>query len=75
MNFGKSLVLYLLRVSARIQLWKIRPVVIGIGGSSGKTSTAKFIETILSENHKVRGTAGKNSETGVPLSILGIKTF
>ena len=73
MNLAKSLVLYILRVSARIQLWKIRPVVIGIGGSSGKTSTAKFIETILSEKYKILATAGKNSETGIPLSILGIK--
>ncbi|MEK9178277.1 MAG: Mur ligase family protein [Patescibacteria group bacterium] len=71
-NMAKRLVLFYLKIGAKIQLWKVRPKIIGVGGASGKTSTAGFIEAILSEKYKVRATHGKNSETGIPLSILGI---
>lgn len=68
-----SFVLCYLRVLAKIQLFKVKPVVIGMGGASGKTSLSNFISLILSQRYKVLGTYGKNSETGIPLSILGIK--
>lgn len=67
-----SLVLWYLRMLAKIQLIKIRPVIIGVGGASGKTSLSNFIFQILSKKYKVIETKGKNSETGIPLSILGI---
>lgn len=65
-------VLFYLRVLAKIQLKKIDPVIIGIGGASGKTSLSGFIYLILKEKYKVRQGFGKNSETGIPLNILGI---
>ena len=73
MNVIKSLLLLYLRTAVRVQLAKIRPIIVGVGGSSGKSPTAGFIETILKTKYKVLGTGGKNSETGIPFSILGIK--
>ncbi len=67
-----SFVLWYLRVLAKIQLLKIRPVIVGVGGASGKTSLSNFIFQILSKKYKVIETKGKNSETGIPLSVLGI---
>lgn len=65
-----NLTLWYLRFFAKLQLLKFRPIVIGIGGASGKTSVANFIVKIVSGKFKVRETKGKNSETGIPLSIL-----
>lgn len=67
------LVLWHLRIFARIQLLKFSPIVVGVGGASGKTSLSNFISLILAQKYKVLETQGKNSETGIPLSILGIK--
>ncbi len=65
-------VLWYLRALAKIQLSKINPVVIGIGGASGKSSTCSLVAASLSSKFKVKAGKGKNSETGVPLDILGI---
>lgn len=68
-----SFALWYLRVLAKIQLLKVRPTIVGVGGASGKTSLSNFISLILSQKFKILETKGKNSETGIPLSILGIK--
>jgi len=65
-------VLFYFRILARFQLKKINPIIIGIGGASGKTSLSGLIFLILKEKYKVRQGMGKNSETGLPLNILGI---
>lgn len=65
-------VLLYFRILAKVQLKKINPLVIGVGGASGKTSLSGLIYLILKEKYKVRQGMGKNSETGIPLSILGI---
>lgn len=61
-----------LRFFAKIQLAKFRPVVVGVGGASGKTSLSNFIRIIASQKFKVLETKGKNSETGIPLTILNL---
>jgi len=61
-----------LRIAARIQLKKINPIIIGIGGSSGKSSVAKLSSDILRKKYKIKESNGKNSETGIPLNILDI---
>jgi UDP-N-acetylmuramoyl-tripeptide--D-alanyl-D-alanine ligase len=63
-------VLWYLRLFSSIQLRKINPVVIGIGGASGKSSLSNLTYVILSTKYKVRQGKGKNSETGIPLDIL-----
>lgn len=67
------LFLFYLRILAKIQLAKSRPVVIGVGGASGKTSLSRFLSLILEKNFKVLETRGKNSSSGIPLSILKFK--
>lgn len=66
-------ILWYLRVFAKLQLKKIDPFVIGVGGASGKTSLSNFIYIIFKNKYKVRQGRGKNSETGIPLDILGLK--
>ncbi|MEK7160267.1 MAG: Mur ligase family protein [Patescibacteria group bacterium] len=63
-------VLWYLRFFAKLQLKKIKPLIIGVGGASGKTSLSNFIYIIFSKKYKVRQGRGKNSETGIPLDIL-----
>lgn len=67
-----KLVLLYLRILAKIQLKKIRPFIIGVGGASGKTSLSNFIYLILKDDFKVKQGKGKNSETGIPLDILNL---
>jgi len=66
-------VLWYFRILAKIQLLKFRPVIVGVGGASGKTSLVRFVSLILAKKYKVLETGGKNSETGIPLSILRLK--
>lgn len=65
-----NLTLSYLRFLAKRSLKKHRPKIIGVAGSVGKSSTSQAIDAILSNyfNTEVIG----NSETGIPLGILGI---
>ena len=58
---------------ARAQLAKLRPLVIAVGGASGKTSTVSAIVAALEGTRRTRSGGGQNSESGVPLGILGIR--
>lgn len=69
--FKRIVVWYLTRF-ARMQLAKNRAQFIAVGGSSGKTSTASAIVAALGTVRKVKSGVGLNSDTGVPLAILGI---
>ena len=66
-----SLILRYLRWAARIQLKKINPTIIGIAGSSGKTSLVELVGLMLSDQYRVRRTKGENSEIGLPLHVIG----
>ena len=65
-------VLLYLRFWAKVALFIGRPYVIGIAGSVGKSSTRNALAAVLSEHFKTKVVAG-NSETGVPLGILGLE--
>lgn len=69
----KDLYLLYLRTLAKLQLLKFRPLIIGVGGATGKSSLSNFISIILRDKYKVLESGGKNSQTGIPLRILGIK--
>ncbi len=71
-NLFVKLFLFYIRYFAKIQLKKINPVVIGIGGASGKSSTALLIGKVLGSKFSIKEGKGKNSETGIPLNILDI---
>jgi UDP-N-acetylmuramoyl-tripeptide--D-alanyl-D-alanine ligase len=72
----KKLLIYIalwyLKSAARIQLAKIKPKIIGVAGSSGKSSLSSLIFAIISEKFVTKQSKGKNSETGLPLDILDI---
>lgn len=61
-----------LRFFAQIQLRKIHPTVIGVAGSSGKSSLSSLLSSVLGSSFTVKTSEGKNSETGIPLSLLDI---
>lgn len=65
-------ILWYLRTAAKLQLSKVNPLIIGIGGSSGKSSLSRLIAQMLSDSNLVKQSEGKNSETGIPLDILDI---
>ena len=72
-NIFVKLILWYLRVLASLQLKKINPFIVGVGGASGKTSLSNFISLILEKEYKVKQGKGKNSETGIPLDILNLQ--
>lgn len=68
----QQFVQYLLRFFARNILLIYDPVVIGITGSVGKTSTKQAIHAVLAERFRVRtNLKNYNNELGVPLTIIG----
>ncbi|HVZ58458.1 MAG TPA: Mur ligase family protein [Patescibacteria group bacterium] len=64
-------VLSYLRFWARKALQKHNPVIIGIAGSVGKSSTRNAVEAILRDYFPTKSVG--NSETGIPLGILEMK--
>jgi len=69
--FLVNFILYYLRFFARKALQKHQPIIIGIAGSVGKSSTRNAIEAIFKDYFSVKSVG--NSETGIPLGILGMK--
>ena len=69
----KSILQKIIAAWARAIIYKYKPIIIGITGSVGKTSTRQAIFTVLKKKYHVR-TADKNynNEIGLPLTILGI---
>ena len=53
---------------------RVDPLVVGITGSNGKTSTKEMVAAILECKYSVLRTTGNlNTETGVPLTILQLE--
>lgn len=69
-----SFFLWYIRFLAKLQLLKQKPLIIGLTGSAGKTSTLNAVEVILGNlaNKKIKISHKANSEVGLPLNILGI---
>ncbi|MFZ0371201.1 MAG: UDP-N-acetylmuramoyl-tripeptide--D-alanyl-D-alanine ligase [Halobacillus sp.] len=58
---------------AAYYLQKVRPLVIGITGSNGKTTTKDMTASVLSRKYKTHKTAGNfNNHIGLPLTILSM---
>lgn len=70
-SFLKKFVLRLLVKLAKVRLKRLRPFVIGVTGSVGKTSTKDAVYTLLHTRYNViRNEKSFNSEFGLPLAIL-----
>ena len=60
---------------AGVLLRKYHPIVVGITGSVGKSTTKEAIGLVLERKYRVRVSEGNyNNEIGVPLSIIGAKS-
>ncbi len=67
--------MHLLSFFARSIVKKYNPVVVGITGSVGKTSSKEAISLILSCQKRVRSNfSNYNNEFGLPLTIIGLKS-
>ncbi|PIQ72148.1 hypothetical protein COY13_01765 [Candidatus Roizmanbacteria bacterium CG_4_10_14_0_2_um_filter_36_35] len=64
--------LYYLRFFARLTLFLHKPKVIGITGSVGKSSTRNALHAMMKDYFKVKVIKEGNSETGIPLGVLGL---
>ncbi len=61
----------MLRLMAKAVLRKYDPLIVGITGSVGKSSTKEAIALALSAGYSVRKTEGNyNNEIGIPLTII-----
>lgn len=64
----------LLRFMASSVLSKYKPLIVGITGSVGKSSTKEAVALVLGVAYNVRKTEGSyNDEIGLPLTIIGAK--
>ena len=64
-----------LRIFAVLVLKKYHPVIIGVTGSVGKSSTKEAIALVMASEYSVRKSEGNyNNEIGIPLTILGEKS-
>lgn len=62
-----------LRIATKLQLLKNKPLIVGVTGSAGKTTTVRAIDCVLKmSKYTTKTTLKGNSETGLPLEILDI---
>lgn len=74
-TFFKDAVFKLLIGFARIRIRRLRPFIIGISGSVGKTSTKEAVYHVLKSRFNVfRSKKSYNTEFGLPLAILGLES-
>ncbi len=67
-----AVVLRYLRFWGQLTVRIHRPIVIGIAGSLGKSSTRNAVHAALKDSVRVKVVA-ENTQTGVPLGLLGIQ--
>jgi UDP-N-acetylmuramoyl-tripeptide--D-alanyl-D-alanine ligase len=73
-TFLMGIFLNYIRILAKLQLLKNKPLIIGLTGSAGKTSALNAIEAVLKDlpGKKIKISHKANSEVGLPLNILDI---
>lgn len=65
----------ILKAMASVLLQKYRPLVVGITGSVGKSSTKEAVGLVLARKYRVRMAEGNyNNEIGIPLTIIGARS-
>lgn len=73
-SFLKSIVVAILTFEAKLLIRRMRPRVIAVTGSVGKTSTKDAIYAAIKDSvHARKSQKSYNSELGVPLSVLGLE--
>lgn len=70
-NLFRSFVVTLLSLFAKVKIFRSHPILIGITGSVGKTSTKDAVVAVLRAKYTVKAPeGGYNSDIGVPMMIL-----
>jgi len=73
-NLFKKIIQYYLKLLTRLVLWRHRPFIVAVAGSTNKTATKDYILKFLREKFgekEVRGNPKSyNTEIGLPLAIL-----
>jgi len=68
----RKLLQLILKILSKAVIKKYNPLVIGITGSVGKTSTKEAVFVVLKEKFRARRSIGSfNTEEGLPITILG----
>jgi UDP-N-acetylmuramoyl-tripeptide--D-alanyl-D-alanine ligase len=68
----RTLFLKILALLTKLTIWKFKPVIVGITGSVGKTSTKEAVAAVLRPRFTVRAAVSSyNNEFGLPLTVLG----
>ena len=68
----KKILIFILKILAQAALWRYKPLIIGVTGNVGKTSTKEAIYAVLKEKFSARrNIKNYNNEIGAPLTILG----
>jgi len=71
----RSLVVKILNVFARKIVGKYKPVIIGVTGSAGKSSTCKIISQVLGTKYEIRMNNSRcRTDISIPLAIIGAES-
>jgi len=67
----RKFIQHILKYLTKLILWRYKPLIIGVTGSVGKTSTKEAIYTVLKNRFRVeRNVFNLNTEIGMPLTII-----
>lgn len=70
-NMKRKFIQYILWFLAKLTLWRYKPLVIAVAGSTGKSSTKEAIYYALKNDFQVaRSISNLNTEIGLPLTII-----
>lgn len=62
---------FIVEILAKLYLWRFEPLIIGITGNAGKTSTKEIVGAVVGRIKKVRvGGGNLNNEVGLPFNII-----
>jgi len=72
LHMFKKILEFKLTIIAKLILHRYKPMIIGVTGNVGKTTTKDAIATVVRKIHTVRVNAGNlNNELGLPMTIIG----
>lgn len=69
----KKMILSYLRWAAKARLSRLKPTIVGVTGSVGKSTFVELLDHVTTKSFSVKSTSHGNSESGLPLEILGLR--